>query len=269
MPLIKTPVTHIDDDFGLSTDEIALLWRMEERHFWHRARNRWIARALADAGVAPPAPLLEVGCGSGAVACELHARGYKVTGIDTAAALVEKAYQRCPEATFIVGDVGQLDEGPFAAIGLFDVLEHLGDPLAMLRTCMQRAQPGTVFAVTVPAQRALHTVIDDLSGHKRRFEAGELGALLGAAGLVDVSERGIFRLMVPMQKAARRGAMGRDASSLDEAERRALWQANFRVPPWPLNPLLGALCDVERGLGFGGARGRAGASLLATARVPS
>jgi 2-polyprenyl-3-methyl-5-hydroxy-6-metoxy-1,4-benzoquinol methylase len=269
MPLIRYDVAHQQEDFGLSADEVALLWQMEERHFWHQARNRWIARALADAGVAPPASILEVGCGSGAVAQALHARGYQVTGIDTAALLVEKAHQRCPAATFIVGDVARLEAGPFAAIGLFDVLEHLGDPLAMLRNCRRRGRPGTVFAVTVPAQSALHTVIDDLSGHKRRYEVGELAALLGAAGLTDIVERGLFRLMVPMQKASRRGALAPHPAALGPAERHALWKANFRIPPWPLNPLLGALCAVERVLGFGNARNRTGASLLATARVPS
>ena len=154
---------------------------MEERHFWHRARNRWIARALADAGSPPPCTLLEVGCGSGAVAQALQARGYAVTGIDTAQALVEKAHQRCAEATFVVGDSAWLEAGPFAVIGLFDVLEHLDDPRAMLRLCRERAAPGALFAVTVPAQQALHTVIDHLSGHKRRYEAGELGALWPAA----------------------------------------------------------------------------------------
>jgi SAM-dependent methyltransferase len=269
MPLIKTAVVHQREDFGLSADEIALLWRMEERHFWHRARNRWIERALWAAGVTPPAAVLEVGCGSGAVAAALHARGYRVTGIDTAAALVEKAHQRCPDATFVVGDVAELRAGPFAAIGLFDVLEHLGDPQAMLRLCRQRARPGTIFAVTVPAQAALHTVIDDLSGHKRRYEVGELSALLREAGLVDVVERGIFRLMVPMQRSLRRGAHGRDAAQLSDEERRQLWEQNFRIPPWPVNQLLGAVCAGERALGFARACGRAGASLLATASVPS
>ena len=269
MPLIKNVVAHRVEDFGLTPDEVEMLWRMEERHFWHRARNRWIERALVGSGVGPPATLLEVGCGSGAVATHLHRRGYRITGIDTSATLVEKAHCRCPEATFIVGDINQLREGPFDVVGLFDVLEHLSDPLTMLKGCLPMARPGTLFIATVPAQRALHTVIDDLSGHKRRYEPGELAALFSACGLANVEERGIFRSTVPLQKLLRRRARGRHADELTEEEKRAQWAANFRIPPLPLNLLLGAVCTVERVIGFGRSRDRAGASVLATGRVPS
>jgi SAM-dependent methyltransferase len=269
MPLTITETEHRRADFDLATDELELLWRMEERHFWTRARNRWIEKALRAVAVTPPATVLEVGCGSGAVAAYLHGRGYRVTGVDTAAPLVEKAHQRCPDALFIAGDVARQSLGSFDCIGLFDVLEHLDDPLAMLDACRRHARPGTVFAATVPAQRALHSVIDDLSGHKKRFETGELAALLAAAGLGDIEERGIFRSTVPMQRALRRSAHQRSAAQLSDDERRALWVRNFQIPIAPVNFALGAICAIERAAGFGWARNRAGASLLATGRLPS
>jgi SAM-dependent methyltransferase len=269
MPLTVTTVEHRLEDFGLPADAIELLWRMEELHFWHHSRNRWIERALRENGVIPPATILEVGCGSGAVATHLATSGYQVTGIDTAAPLVHKAHARCPSATFVIGDVTKLDAAPFDAIGLFDVLEHLDNPSAILGECGRLARPGALLVTTVPAQRALHTVIDDLSGHKRRYEVGELAALLAGAGLQDVDERGIFRLTVPMQKMLRRNAGHRDVSGLDDQEKRALWEANFRIPPRPLNWALRWLCALERGLGYSLARRRSGASLLATGRFPS
>src|SRR5262245_33008988 len=112
MPLFVTGVVHQHDDYGLNEEALELLWRMEDRHFWHHARNRWIAAALRHAGVLPPAKILEVGCGSGAVATFLHAAGYRVTGVDTAEPQVRKAHARCSEATFIVGDVAELDAAP-------------------------------------------------------------------------------------------------------------------------------------------------------------
>ena len=76
------------------------------------SRAKPLDRARANQrGVTPPATLLEVGCGSGAVAGFLHGRGYAVTGIDTAAPLVKKASERFPDANFIVGDVGRFEEG--------------------------------------------------------------------------------------------------------------------------------------------------------------
>src|SRR5262249_9732876 len=156
-----------------------------------------------------------------------------VTGIDTAEWLIKKAYERCPEATFILGKIEYLQAEPYDVIGLFDVLEHLFDPLHFLRKCLRCSQRATLVVATVPAQSALHTVIDDLSGHKKRYETGELAALLNASGLVDIEERGIFRAILPLQKLARR-RFAASISALTDAQRHALWEANFRVPPAPI-----------------------------------
>lgn len=270
MPLIRTPgVQHRSEDYGLDAETIGLLWRMEERHFWHRARNAWILRALRQVGLLPPTSVLEVGCGSGAVAWSLHAAGYDVTGIDTAEPLVIKAHERCAGATFVVGDVASFSSPKaFAAVAFFDVLEHLSDPESMIRSCRHLVAPGSILIATVPAQAALHTVVDDLSGHKRRYERGELAALFSRVGLTDVQERGIFRLTSVFQKRLRRDDSSRDASSLSEEERRAIWRRNFRIPPAIINGGFEALCALERTVGFDLARDRAGASLIATGRFP-
>lgn len=266
---IENDVHHEADDFDLPPDIVPMLWRMEERHFWHRARNAWISRALADAGQPPPARVLEIGCGSGAVAAHLHRAGYAVTGIDTNEPLVRKAHERCPEGDFVVGDVTKWRAPhPFDVIGFFDVLEHLSSPEAMLAAALVHARPGALLVATVPARQFLRTVTDDLSGHKRRYEVGQLAALLSGAGLVDVKERGIFRLTTPFQRILRRNTARRDVASFTEDERRALWTKNFRIPTAPVNFVLECLCTLERAAGFGLARGAPGASLLATARVP-
>src|SRR5689334_17673224 len=134
MLVVLPGVTHERSDFDLDPEVLAGLWRMEERHFWHAARNRWIERALERYGAPPPARILEVGCGSGAVACALARRGYSVVGVDTAEVLVRKADRRCPSVTFVAGRVEQLaaELGPFDVVGFFDVLEHLDDPDRLL-----------------------------------------------------------------------------------------------------------------------------------------
>jgi 2-polyprenyl-3-methyl-5-hydroxy-6-metoxy-1,4-benzoquinol methylase len=261
---------HRSEDFGLSSRAIELLWKMEERHFWHKARNRWIHRALKAGGVRSRAAILEVGCGSGAVSTFLHSRGYDVTGIDTAASLVRKAHERCAAATFIVGDISKVPASRlFDVVGLFDVLEHLDRPEDLLRACFPHARPGSLFIATVPAQRVLHTVIDDLSGHKRRFEAGELAALFGRVGLREIEERAIFRLTAAFQSYARRSAAGiQTASTLTAEAVESLWIDNFTIPSAPVNWVLESLCAVERCLAFDRAKNRQGASLLAIGRYP-
>jgi SAM-dependent methyltransferase len=261
-------VEHRHEDFDLDPVLLEDLWRMEERHFWHRARSRWIEWALGVHGAAPGARVLDVGCGSGRVALSLHAAGYRVTGIDTAEVLVRKAHQRCPQATFVAGSVAALPRGrgPFDVIAFFDVLEHLDTPEAIVATALGYARPGALVVATVPGLRALHSAIDDLSGHKKRYEPGELGALFGAAGLAGVEEYGFFRVLWPLLALRRRRS--RVPVPADREARRRLVREDARVPAQPLNWLLDRLCAVELALGARSARGKAAPSLLAVGRVP-
>ena len=265
---IATSNVHDHDDFPFDPVVFESVWRMEERHFWHAARNEWILEALRDHGVRPPARLLDVGCGSGAVACFLSRQGYRVTGIDTCVELLEKANLRCPEGDFIAGDVAALEathEAVFDAVGFFDVLEHLEDPVGFVQSAAKCLRPGGLVLATVPALRWLHSAIDDLAGHKRRFDRGELGELLASAGLKRSEEYGIFRASLPVLAIFRLGARRQAAHELSEANRREMLHRNLRVLPRPINRAMALLCAAERRLGLARARGKVGATALAAA----
>lgn len=267
MTLTITGVEHRHEDFELDGESLHALWEMEERHFWHAARNRWIEAAMLDAGLGRGARILEVGCGSGAVAGYLHARGFEVAGVDTYEVLVRKAHERFPDVSFFAAGVADLPAsvGEFDAVGFFDVLEHLDDPVGLVRTSLSRVKAGALVIATVPALKEMHTVVDDLSGHKRRYERGELAAQFKAAGIGDVIERGIFSWTLHAQKFSRRLLKAR-VDALTDAERTRLLRESLKVPPRGVNALLGVACAIERILGFGSSATRRGASLLVTGR---
>lgn len=267
MLLIQPGARHVDADFGLDPGVLDALGRMEERHFWHAARNRWIARALAHHGAPPPSRLLDVGCGAGAVAGSLTSRGYAVVGVDTAEVLVRRAHARVPAATFVAGSVDRLDPalGPFDVLGFFDVFEHLDDPASLLRQALRHARRGALVVASVPALRALHSAIDTLSGHKRRYELGELERTYAEAGLVGVEAHGIFRAMRPLMRLRR----AETRVPADVATQRRLLRDDMRVPPFPLNQALRAACALEERLAFGVSTGKPGPSLLVVGRVPA
>jgi 2-polyprenyl-3-methyl-5-hydroxy-6-metoxy-1,4-benzoquinol methylase len=96
--------------------------------------------------------VLDVGCGGGGAAGPLRNGGASwITGIELLpepASLAEKVYDQV-----LVGDaLARLDEasGPFDTILCYDVLEHLYDPLALVRALRERAAPGGRLHVSVP-----------------------------------------------------------------------------------------------------------------------
>ncbi len=74
---------------------------------------------------------------------------------------------------------------------LFDVIEHVPDPAAVLRTIEQRIRPGGWLAVTVPYNAREWGVDDDFYGHLRR---------LSMRGIVSMLENGgwnVVRVLDP------------------------------------------------------------------------
>ena len=88
--------------------------------------------------------LLDLGCGPGEFARYATDRGARVTGVDVDRGAVAAAAALVPEATFLVGDAADPPPGPFAAAVAVQLLEHVANPVAVLR-----AAPAPVVVATV------------------------------------------------------------------------------------------------------------------------
>jgi SAM-dependent methyltransferase len=114
--------------------------------FLHQLASTWLA-AVPDLDgrlrSAPPARVLDVGCGLGASSIAL-ARAYprvQVLGIDLDQASVTEARARAAEAgvadrvTFTVGDAAHVTaQARFELVTIFEALHDMGDPVGALRT---------------------------------------------------------------------------------------------------------------------------------------
>jgi 2-polyprenyl-3-methyl-5-hydroxy-6-metoxy-1,4-benzoquinol methylase len=114
-----------------------------------------------------PRPLgrvLDVGCGAGEVGRSLRAAGADaIVGVEINAAAAQAAGDLLDEVH--VGDAEALIRdgalrGPFDTIVLYDVLEHLVDPSALLAALGPLAAPGARLHVSVPNARHFSLVRD-------------------------------------------------------------------------------------------------------------
>lgn len=98
-----------------------------------------------------PGAVLDIGCGAGSVTAELARRGHVVHGIDILPAAVDRARGRGLLAR--THDVQQglpYDDHAMDAVVALDILEHVLDPLALLREIHRVLRPGGFVVTALP-----------------------------------------------------------------------------------------------------------------------
>jgi SAM-dependent methyltransferase len=88
-----------------------------------------LTRLLRERGIAPPASILDAGCGTGSLALMLADLGYRVTGVDLSPEMIAraKAKDAAARVDWRVGDLTALalDAKYDAAVSVADVFNHL------------------------------------------------------------------------------------------------------------------------------------------------
>lgn len=162
------------------------LARVEDHHFWFRARNHLIfelAKKLSSQ-LRPGYLVLEVGCGTGNVlrilrqACP-HG---SVVGLELWLAGLHFAQERSP-GLLVQGDIRNCPFGkPFDLIGMFDVLEHVPEERETLWALHEALTRDGRLILTVPAHQYLWSYFDEAAYHCRRYSPREIRARLAEAG---------------------------------------------------------------------------------------
>jgi SAM-dependent methyltransferase len=122
------------------------------------------AQMLVDIGIvmhllpAPPARLLDLGCGAGWTSVFFARRGYEVTGQDiapdmVAAAEASRDRHGLANLRFVVSDYESLAfDGGFDCAVFFDSLHHAVDEEAALRSAFRALRPGGVLVTHEPGE---------------------------------------------------------------------------------------------------------------------
>jgi 2-polyprenyl-3-methyl-5-hydroxy-6-metoxy-1,4-benzoquinol methylase len=216
-------------------DVCDILANFEPYHFWHRGRNRLVISTLREVlGPLQGRSVLDVGCGTGYVLQALDAAGMLTCGLDMHLAALRYARRRTRGLIVCETATRMPFAGQFELALLCDVIEHTPDDVAVLRETRRALQPGGRVLITVPAHSFLWSVVDDVSGHKRRYSRSMLRQAMEQAGLNVKLIRYFNSLLVPMQLAQRQLLQRRPTKQ----DHLTILRQGLRPPPEPLNALL-------------------------------
>lgn len=141
---------------------------------------------LKDLGVSR---ILDFGCGFGQFLAMCRLFGLEAIGVDRSNA------RRSGAGVQIFPELDEV-EGLFDAITMFEVLEHLDDPLATLRTLRSRLNPAGIMIVEVPDTTGVSAIQSRLDYYKvhpldhiNAFTPESLVKIMQQAGFVPLRKR--------------------------------------------------------------------------------
>lgn len=152
----------------------------------------------------PGGRLLDVGCGSGAFMAKMRELGWDTVGVEPDE-IAARAGQQHFGLNIRVGTVFdlQLPRGSMNAITMNHVIEHVPDPIDVLKRCHQLLMPGGLLVVVTPNVYSLGRRF--FGADWRGLETPRHLFLFSVANLVEVLKRAEFLVLVAKTtaKAAR------------------------------------------------------------------
>jgi len=175
----------------------------------------------------PNGTLLDVGCGSGEWLAMMSRLGWNSQGVDFDQNAVELARKNGLKV-----DVGTLEsqnypESSFDAVTINHVIEHVPDPVSLLKECRRILKPGGTIALATPNSQSLghHIFKNNWRGlepprHLQILSAKATKTLFASAGFKQITVRTYNSLYVWEQSYQ----LSRSQSQLDREVKKSLSQ---------------------------------------------
>ncbi len=155
-----------------------------------RMRGRWIARHRP-----PPGRALDVGCAAGFALTALRELGYDVHGVELSQSMAEVARRRLGADRIHCGVLEEVERdgllgGRFDLVTLFDVIEHVEEPVELLAAARRLLNPGGIVVLETQNVSSLFARLLGVRWqhykfleHLYHFDPRTIRALLARAGL--------------------------------------------------------------------------------------
>lgn len=153
-------------------------FQLEDDSFWFRHRNACLVSMVER--FQPGGPIVDVGGGNGFVSRALIDAGFDCILLEPGptGALNAKAHREIPDVICSTLKGASLEPSSVAAVGLFDVLEHIQDDAEMVTDLARVLTADGLFYGTVPAYPWLWSNADHVAQHHRRYTRASLDQLL-------------------------------------------------------------------------------------------
>ena len=180
-----------------------------------------VARAAAldvmDLSPSQVGTLLDVGCGNGDFIARMQSFGWSVCGVDPDPAAVGRVRSQGLQVySGMIADVP--DANRYDVITISHVIEHVADPVALLRECRRRLRPNGTLIITTPNIKSIgHWWFKgywrglELPRHLILFSSASLTECVSQSGLAVQSirtETRIARMIFAPSSCAQAGALG-------------------------------------------------------------
>lgn len=110
--------------------------------------------------------VLDVGCGSGEIAHVINEKGHLVSGIDFSQVAIELARKQGIDSCLVDLDTGiPFDDDTFETVWAGDVIEHVFDPIFVLKEIKRVLVPDGQLLCTVPYDLNIATRLRIFFGH--------------------------------------------------------------------------------------------------------
>lgn len=135
-----------DDEFYFSTG-----WHYAELAAWVIDRIQRLRRRRVESRVAA-GRLLDIGSGDGSFVNHMARHGWEATGLEVSAAAVRRSRQSGGGGHFVLSTLGDFEApaASFDAITMWQVFEHIPDPVPHLSACRALMRRGGVLVIAVP-----------------------------------------------------------------------------------------------------------------------
>ena len=246
---------------GFDPASFGRLVEVEDAHFWFAARNELIV-GLVNRFFSGASRYLEIGCGTGAVLRAVGASRTwaRLAGSDLHPAGLAYARARVPrQAELVQMDARSIPAASaFDLIGAYDIIEHVEDDEAVLRSLRGAIADGGGTIIAVPQHPSLWSRADEIAHHQRRYKLGEMEAKLRRNGFDILFSSSFTAVLLPLMALSR--LKSRAAGGDADIEREV-------APGAMTNAVLKAILRTEVRLTLAGVRWPIGGSRVIVARA--